>query len=72
MRISNDTSATALTAPTLRCSMPLVTGNSFTRLLARSTTAPGTISSTNSATGSATGSTTVSCPATVFSCAPTG
>ena len=42
LRMSNDTSATALTAPTRRCSTPLVTGKSLTRCLAESTTSPAT------------------------------
>ena len=38
--MSNDTSATALTVPTLRCIAPLVTGKSLIRFLADSTTSP--------------------------------
>ena len=47
LRMSKDTPATALTVPTLRCSIPLVTGKSLTRSLADSTTSPPACSATS-------------------------
>ena len=67
LRMSNDTSATALTVPTLRCSAPLVTGKSLTRFLADSTTSPTTAVSGDTVSSGGAGSVTTSWPPTVFS-----